>query len=384
MNDILFYVALATALFSAGVWLTLFVGVRFIDWLRDVEVPADFAWPRVSIIVPARNEEREIEAALQSVLHLDYPDYEVMVVNDRSTDGTGAILERMQSAYPQLRVATVTELPRGWLGKNHAMYFGAQQASGELLLFTDADIVMRPDTLRRAVYYLEREKLDLLPMTPRVDMPSFLLESFVTMFTILFLLYTRPWLSRYKWSNAHVGIGAFNLIRRSVYQAIGTHQAIAMRPDDDLKLGKLVKKSGYQHALVNAGDFLSVRWYASLRELVRGLEKNAFSGVEYSVVWVLLPSVLMLIVNVWPFLAVWMTRGAVWWLYMATITMHLASYLATARSVGARWWGMFAYPIACLLFVYIQCRTMIINLWTGGIQWRDTHYSLAELKANKV
>src|SRR5690606_5030460 len=175
MNDIQFYVALATALFSAGVWLTLFVGVRFIDWLRDVEVPADFAWPRVSIIVPARNEEREIEAALQSVLHLDYPDYEVMVVNDRSTDGTGAILERMQSAYPQLRVATVTELPRGWLGKNHAMYFGAQQASGELLLFTDADIVMRPDTLRRAVYYLEREKLDLLPMTPRVDMPSFLL-----------------------------------------------------------------------------------------------------------------------------------------------------------------------------------------------------------------
>jgi glycosyltransferase involved in cell wall biosynthesis len=384
MDTILFYLALTTAIFAAGVWLSMFAGVIYIRRLSDVEPPADFAWPKVSIIIPARNEEREIEQALQSVLHLDYPDYEILVVNDRSTDRTPEILTRMHERYPQLKLATVSELPRGWLGKNHALHFGAEQAQGELLLFTDADIVFQPDALRRAVYYLQSEKIDHLAMTVDVRMPNWLLESFVVIFSILFTIFTQPWRVRNPKSPAHIGIGAFNLLRTSSYRAMGGHSSIPLRPDDDLKLGKIVKKNGFTQDLLNASGFLLVRWYASLNELILGLEKNCFSGVDYSIFRTVYSSILMLIVNVWPFVAVWITRGPTQWLNILIIAMHFTSYLATARQLGARWWGVFAYPIDFLMFVYIQWRTMLVNHWMGGIRWRDTLYPLAELKANRV
>ncbi len=384
MSHVMFYLAASICIASALVWTQLLLGVRKVRWLRDIQPPREFAWPKVSVIVPARNEEREIEGALQSLLHLDYPNYEVLVVNDRSTDGTGEILARLQTLYPQLAVATVTDLPKGWLGKNHAMYYGATRASGELLLFTDADIIMQPQTLRRAVYYLQSEQIDHLALAPDVEMPNWLLEGFVVLFSILFTIFTQPWRVRDPKSPAHVGIGAFNLIRASVYQAIGTHEAIAMRPDDDLKLGKMVKKHGYIQDMLYGADYILVRWYASLRELIDGLMKNAFSGVDYNVVYTVFTSLAMLLVNVWPFVAVWIFRGPTQWIYIATVIMDLAVFSGTARQFNARWWGMFGYPLYFTLFVYIQWRAMLLTFWNNGIYWRNTHYSLKELKANKV
>lgn len=384
MHDVLFYLALATLVVCVAIWGTLFRGVNLLKRLSDLPADENLAYPMVSIIVPARNEEREIEEALQSVLHLDYPQYEVLVVNDRSSDRTAEILTRMQASYPQLSVAHVTDLPRGWLGKNHAMYFGAQAAKGELLLFTDADIIMHPDCLRRAVTYLEKEKLDFLPMTPDCVMPNWLLEAFVTVFVILFTLHVKPWQLRNPKSPAHVGIGAFNLIRRRVYEQIGTHQAIAMRPDDDLKLGKLVKKNGFVHDILNGNGFLRVRWYASLSELIHGLEKNSFAAIEYRVSMVVFATTMILLCNVWPFIAIWVTSGATWWLNVAIVVLHCASFMATAAQLKHRLWSVIAYPFIFALFVYIQWRTMVLNHWYGGIRWRDTLYPLAELKANKV
>ncbi len=136
------------------------------------------AMPRVSIIVPARNEAEHIEAALVSLLQLDYPDYEVIAVDDRSDDATGAIMERVTSewrergeaSHHRLKVLHVSELPRGWLGKVHAMWKAAQQATGEWLLFTDADVVFRPDALRRAMTYGERERADHVVLFPTMVM----------------------------------------------------------------------------------------------------------------------------------------------------------------------------------------------------------------------
>lgn len=384
VNDVLFCLSLATLLLCIAIWVTLFRGVKLLKRISDVRADEALAYPKVSIIVPARNEEREIEGALQSVLHLDYPDYEVLVVDDRSTDGTAAILARMQTTYPQLSVAHVAQLPSGWLGKNHAMYFGAQQAKGELLLFTDADIVMHPDCLRRAVTYLEHERLDFLPMTPDCVMPNWLLEAFVTVFVIMFTLHIKPWKLRDPKSPAHVGIGAFNLIRKRVYEQVGTHQAIAMRPDDDLKLGKLVKKHGFVHDILNGNGFLSVKWYASLRELVHGLEKNSFAAVEYRAAVVVFATSLIFVCNVWPFIAVWVTSGATRWINVAIIVIHCGSFISTAWQLRHRLWSVVAYPVIFMLFIYIQWRTMLMNYWLGGIRWRDTLYPLAELKANKV
>jgi cellulose synthase/poly-beta-1,6-N-acetylglucosamine synthase-like glycosyltransferase len=152
--------------------------------LPDATLPhAATDWPHVSIIVPARNEEQGVRAAVESLLRQDYPALELVVVNDRSTDRTSAILAALAEEHPgRLRVVMVTELPAGWLGKNHALLLGARQSSGAWLLFTDADVVFDPTCLRRAVAYAEAQGLDHLTMSPRLLAHGYWLNAFVNFF----------------------------------------------------------------------------------------------------------------------------------------------------------------------------------------------------------
>lgn len=386
-DQILFWAAAGTLLMTVVVAGSLMRGVRQITRLDEFEPRADFAWPSVSVIVAARNEERNIAEALQSLLHLDYDNLEILVVDDRSTDRTGEILEAM-AAEPRyaerLTVRHIADLPPKWLGKNHAHQVGADAARGEWLLFTDADIVMQPSTLRRAVAFAITHEIEHLPMLPAVHVPGFLLQSFVVLFTIYFSAYFKPWKAKDPKSKSHVGIGAFNLVRADTYRAIGGHQPIAMRPDDDVKFGKLVKKHGHRQEVVDGVRLISVEWYASLRELIHGLEKNAFAGVDYRIDILVGSSIVALLGNVWPFLAVFVTHGATQAMYGASVAGLLLLGIATTRGLGVRPYVVLGFPIVMLLFIYIQWRTMILTLATGGIRWRGTHYPLAELKANRV
>jgi len=179
MASFLLYLAIANLSICAIVGFPLLFGMRKIRKLIDLSPEYDGQWPRVSVIVAARNEERDIETGLRSLLQLDYEDLEILVVNDRSTDRTGEILDRIADEYPRLRVIHLSEIPDGWLGKNHALYHGATIATGQLILFTDADVVMESTVLRRAVAYLIKWEIDHLPMLFEVRMPNWLLESFV-------------------------------------------------------------------------------------------------------------------------------------------------------------------------------------------------------------
>ncbi len=373
-----------TLLVVVGTFILLVRGLRTLTPLTDVPAELDGSWPKVSIVVAARNEQQNIEAALQSLLHLDYEPLEILIVDDRSTDDTGNILDRLAAAQPRLTVVHVDELPSGWIGKNHALYLGALRSQGQYLLFTDADVVMQPTTVRRAVAYAIANEVDHLTSTPHAQVPTLLLKAFVVLFTHLFCIYTRPWKVSDPDSKAHIGIGAFNLIKRDVYQAIGTHEAIAMRPDDDLKLGKLVKREHYRQHIVVGRDLISVPWYGSLRELIHGMEKNAFSGVDYRVSMVLGGTVSLLLLDVWPFLAVFLLGGAARWLYALTVLVLLAHSWRTASDLRLTRWTVLLFPLAVLLLLFIQWRAMILTFANRGIRWRDTHYSLAELRANKV
>ncbi len=384
MFDPILLLALANLAICAIVGVPLFWGMRRIRRLHDIEPLAAGEGPRVSVIVAARNEARDIDRGLQSLLQLDYDNLEIMVVNDRSTDNTGEILDRIASQHPRLTVVHLTELPAGWLGKNHALYYGAARASGEILLFTDADMVMERTVLRRAVRYLQERQLDHLPMVFEIRMPNWLLESFVVTFSIYLLTYCRPWNCPNPRSSAHIGIGGFNMVRAEVYRQIGTHETIRMRPDDDLKFGKLIKREGFRQELVNAVDLMFVPWYASLRELIVGLEKNAFSGVDYHVGYAIFAGCSMLLFNVFPFVAIFLTSGLTWWVYLAVVASLLALGLWSAYHGKARLSCCLGFPLAALMFVYIQWRAVILNLWQGGIRWRDTFYSLVELRANKI
>jgi glycosyltransferase involved in cell wall biosynthesis len=384
MEHLLFYLAIATLLFFVGFGIDLVVGNRSIRILTDVPSTGDAAGPRVSIIIPARNEERNIREALQSVLNQDYRDIEVLVIDDRSTDGTGAILDRMAQGDARLRVVRVTELPPGWLGKNHALHCGAQQATGDLILFADADIVMHPATVRKAVGYLVANRLDHLTITPEVRMPGVLLDVFVGAFTVFFSLYARPWKARDPRSTRFIGIGGFNLVRAPVYRAVGTHRAIAMRPDDDMKLGKLIKWGGYRQEVLFGRDMLQVEWYPSLRALIEGLMKNAFAGVNYSILAIVAASIAQFLLNVWPFLGLFLTHGATRNLNAVIVLLILLVCWDNARFHNARWWYGIGFPVSTLLFIYILWRSMLLAFRNDGIRWRGTHYPLADLRANKV
>jgi hypothetical protein len=136
--------------------------------------------------------------------------------------------------------------------------------------------------------------------------------------------------------------------------------------------------------MVSGRGYLLVRWYTSLRELIHGLEKNAFSGVDYSIGMILFSTFALSLVLIWPFLAVWIVPGVARWLYLATVILHLLAYMLVAKETRYSLRGVLAFPIIIGLFLYIQWRAMLLTYWRNGIRWRDTHYSLAELKANKV
>lgn len=384
MTTLLSIVAAFDLLICCYVGWQIIIGGRAMRKLNEVAPLDGPSMPSLSVIVAARNEEQNIEPALNSLLRLDYEPLEIIVVNDRSADRTGELLDRLAATESRLRVIHIADLPAGWLGKNHALDRGAAEARGQFLLFTDADIVMDPSVPRRAMAYMLEQRVDHLAGFFRVVMPSWLLESFVVLFSLYFFAYFKPWKVRDPNSSAHVGVGGFNLLRKETYQSIGTHRAIALRPDDDVKLGKLVKKHGFRQDAVVAVDLMYVPWYSSLGELIRGLEKNAFSGIDYNAPLLVFSSLFILIMHFGPFVAVFLTSGLTQWLFAAVIVALLGMAATSARRIGVSMSTALGLPLGVLLFVYIQWRTMLLNHWHGGIHWRDTFYPLAELKANKV
>ncbi|MDB4947705.1 MAG: glycosyl transferase family 2 [Gemmatimonadetes bacterium] len=384
MHALHLWLAAVAAAAQLAVLADLALGGRRLRLLRDVPTPAPSdPVAAVSVVVAARNEARGVEAGVRSLLAL-HAAAEVIVVDDRSDDETGAILNRIAAGHPRLRVIHLAELPPGWLGKNHALWRGAAESAGELLLFTDADVVMEPTALSRAAAYLAQEGLDHVTVAPRVHMPGALLQAFAVAFGLFFSVYARPWKARDPRSRRHVGIGAFNLLRAEAYRAAGTHRAIAMRPDDDMKLGKIVKKAGLRQDFLVGGELVGVEWYASVRELVEGLKKNAFAGLEYSVPAVVASTLLHLLVYTLPWIGVLAAHGAARALYGVAVAVMLLLFAGAARVQRIPVRYALLFPAACLLFVYIVWNAAAYTLRTGGIEWRGTRYPLAELRANRV
>lgn len=380
----LFALALVTLLGTLFIAGELLLGERRLSPLRATPGGGSGPWPLVSIVVAVRNEERNLQAAIISLLRLDYPHYELIVVDDRSEDATPAILARLAGDFPRLKTLRIEALPSGWLGKNHALWLGSCSAQGELLLFTDGDIIMEETVLARAVTRLQSEGLDHLALTPRLTMPGTLLPILGLTFIFFFGLFTRPWRAADPQSACHIGIGAFNLLRRRTYQAVGGHQTIALRPDDDLKLGKIIKKGGFRQNVAYAPEFLAVEWYASLGEAVRGLEKNAFAGCDYRVGMVVAGVVVQLFFGLWPYLSLLMTEGVTWGLNLLIVLIFTALLMRGAALHGERWRFAWGFPLGLCLFSWILLRTMTLNLYQGGIVWRGTFYPLDQLRRNRI
>ncbi len=383
MHDWQTGLAALTLLFWLGAAWEVMRGNRRLKRLATLTAPVPAVWPRASVIFAARNEGRTLGAAVPTMLALDYPDLELIAVDDRSGDDTGAVLDQLAAADPRLKVDHVRELPPGWIGKNHALHHGAQQATGEWILFTDADIHFAPDTLRRAIAYARAQNLDHLAAVPQLNEHGHLLGICVNAFSFAFTLGIRPWRIPDPRSTAHGGVGAFNLVRTATYLKLGGHEPIRLRPDDDIKLGKLMKAGGWSEFVLGAGA-ISVAWYATVRELIHGLTKNAFAGADYRF-WVPpLGVAIMAGFYLWPLAALFLTTGPAWWCNAGSAAlMFWLGWDQTRFAGGRRWHGLFL-PLGIAIFSYILLRSMVVTLWTGGITWRGTHYPLRELRANRL
>jgi glycosyltransferase involved in cell wall biosynthesis len=374
------------------VWLVLSLqwlrGVREVPVLKGLHRPDGLdPSPSLSIVFAARDEERSAEQGAASMLAQDYSgELEVIAVNDRSTDRTGEILDELRTGHPsKLRVLNVEYLPEGWLGKTHALHVGATEASGEWLLFTDADVRFSPVCFEEAMRYAIEEELDHLTLPPEIVCRGVLLRSFVAAFTIIFEITQRPWRVSDPRSRKHVGVGAFNLIRKDTYEKIGTHYAIRMRPDDDMKLAKLVKAHSFRQGVAYGTGLVAVEWHQSVRDAVRGLSKSMFPGVDYRIDLTLAGVLLLILTNVLPVFGLF-SRGAAKTLCIFSVlsTFFLYAYRAKHSGVETPWWYAALHPMGVCILIYAMLGSAYTTIANGGIEWRGTRYSLKSLKENTL
>lgn len=384
MHDLLLLFFFATPAF---VWLYTFIAVpwqaRKLVGIGQLPISVG-PLPRLTVVIAARNEAAKIEAALNSLLNETYTGMEVVVVDDRSTDTTGEILDRMAMAHTALRVIHIAELPAGWLGKTHALQKGLDTASGEFVLFTDADVHFSNGTLERVVAHMQRNSLDHIASAPQLVNHEASMRLMLPAFSVFFLQITQPWKANDPDSDRHIGIGAFNLVRRDALLALNGFEHIRLRPDDDLMLAKLLKTTGHPADFLLSDGHIRVEWYRTAIETIRGLEKNAFAHFDYRPVVTTLTMLATLCLVFVPLAGLLFLPTITGWFALAGSFAMLSFAILTTRMLHlAPGWGLL-FPIGALLVVYATLRSMFITLKQGGIVWRDTFHSLQELRSNRL
>jgi glycosyltransferase involved in cell wall biosynthesis len=373
-----------SALFWLGGGLQLYAGVRRLRGLEEVEPKPDDALPAVTVIAAAKDEATRAEQAARSLLAIDYPRLEIVIVDDRSTDGTGAILDRVAAEDPRLRVIHLTSLPEGWIGKCHALARGEETARGEWILFTDADVEQSVDALRRAVTYAIEVGADHLAVGLDAEVEGLGEAIFIGYFLAIFFLSQRPWNAPNPRSKDHIGIGAFNLVRREAYERAGGHAALRMELLDDLALGAIVKRSGGRSVFALPDGMVRTRWHVGARGLIRGVEKNAFAGLDFRPWYAIYAVVLQVLTSLVPLAG--LLSGDTWTRAFAILAWSgvFLVYTTTSNYAQVRWWQAVFMPVGGLLFGYAILRSTYLALRRGGIVWRGTFYPLAELRKGRA
>ncbi|WP_427913017.1 glycosyltransferase [Ramlibacter sp. MMS24-I3-19] len=355
-------------------------GLRQLRLLTDVEPLADAELPTLSIIVSALDEAATIEPALRSLLALDHPHLQVIAIDDRSTDGTGAILDRLARDDPRLRVIHVAALPDGWLGKVHALHLGAQAASGRFLLFTDADVHMAPDALRRALGHCVRERLDHVAVLPQLHVRQSLLAALLVESQALFHATLPPWKLATS-PRVYVGLGAFNLVRADAYRRAGGHEALKLEVLDDLALGRRLKLHGARQGLLLGEGAVALEWYRDAHGFMRGVEKNSFAAAAYSVPRALAASLGFAALRIWPLVGLFATAGATRWVNALAVLGALAIQWRVLRTTQWPAGCLLWFPLTAVLMLAVLWRAVLLTLRRGGIAWRGTFYPLEALRA---
>jgi glycosyltransferase involved in cell wall biosynthesis len=359
--------------------------MRAIPVLVDTDCPPPAQRPRVTLIVPACNEAESIEAAARSLLAQDYPNLEFILVNDRSTDRTGEIIERLASADPRIRALHVTHLPAGWLGKVHALHSASKIATGDWLLFIDADVHLAPSALQKAIAFCVGRGREHLAILPTFWSSTFWLDAVMASFLRMGVIGSRSWAIEDPRSTAAIGVGAFNLVRRDAFARTPGFEFLRLEVVDDIGLGQMLKRCGVRSSFAVGRDLVGLHWYRSVNEMVRGTEKNAFAAIgRYSplrtigfvaayLVMELAPLVALL--PLWP---IWLNA-----LGAASLVAALSAIAMLARRLRQRLLPALLFPAGAAIFAYAVLRSGVLAILRGGLLWRGTLYRTTDLRAGQ-
>jgi glycosyltransferase involved in cell wall biosynthesis len=336
---------------------------------------------RCSVVIAARDEATRIERTVRHLLAQVGVTIDIIVVDDRSTDRTADVLRRLMAEDSRVSMKRVDTLPAGWLGKCHACHVGASAATGDWILFTDADCWLKPDVIARALAVSHRERADHLTLTPGVLPETLGAEAW----HLAFLMSLANWISGVNRDRpgAHLGMGAFNLVRADAYRACGGYEALRLTVLDDVRLGLLIARAGRRtRAFLGTGD-VECHWGTTMRHMIDVMEKNYFAAIDFN-----LPLAIVIGIG-----------GPLLWLtaFLAPLSGTLAgaaagvgmlSLIAPASLIARRLgWGLrgaIAAPFIYPLLFYAVLNSAVKTVARGGVRWRDTFYSLKDLRAGAV
>ena len=356
----------------------LFMHLSRLRTVAVLDTPDPAEWPSVSAIVPARDEARSIGDAVRTRLDDGYPELQVIVVDDRSTDATGAIADELAAEHSRVVAVHIEDLPEGWLGKTHALARGIEQATGEWLLVSDADVHLAPGGLRKAIAYCEHGGLDFLALVPEFR-STFIVDVLWTVFMRVLGMMMDPAAVRDPDSKTAMGSGAFMLARRSVFDRTPGYEYLKMETADDVALGMVMKNAGGRCDFANGYGIASISIYHSLGEFFRGVEKNAGSLARAPFAAVAAGMLLAAYLEYSPFLA--MASGVTWAVWLGAI----AAVVATVAAMAALWINTrtvlpaLLWPLGWLLVASGILRAAWLFRVRGGLMWRDTFHSKEEL-----
>ncbi len=354
--------------------------------IRTPIIPAE-QLPFVSVIIPARNEETKIARCLESLAQQDYPNYEIVIIDDRSTDKTGEIIQEIASRHPHIKFIKGTETPTGWIGKCNALVQAYPHAKGSWLVFADADTCHEPHSLRFAVDYAIINKVDMVSFMPLQELRTFW-EQVVSPVLLGSFLAGDPLNSVNDPNHVRAyAYGQYILISRNAYDTIGTHRAVHDQILDDIMLAQRVKGSGFHIMAVDGCKLYRVRMYQDLESLWFGWTKNAYALIECNLLYL---AMILLLINgavISPFVHLGILVAGIIgghpphiFQYIAPLVavefIGLAAWYGRTKQfyVGVNWNHFLLLPLGCVMVTAIYLRSAYLVLSGNNVSWKGRQY----------
>jgi len=331
--------------------------------------------PLVSVLIPARNEEKNIERCLNSLRNQIYKNYEILVINDNSTDGTGKILERISAEDNRIKVFTGKSLPDDWYGKPFALHQLSANAKGEILLFTDADTIHNPSSISWAVTNLQKLDADMisgyigqvfLKFGEVITVP---LMFFLTGFVIPLFLNR---FSRKSWFSA--AIGQYIAIKHEVFKAIGGCETFKKKTSEDIYMARFVKRKGYKTRFLNITEHVNCRMYNGYRDAVEGIGKNIFDflGKNTLVIFLMAVAVFFFLFFPFPLLIGCFINLSPWTLHIIIVNiLYTLTWLFMFLGQRLNWWYGFLWPLMFINLLYMAFWSWFRTISGRGFLWKD-------------